>query len=260
MEMRRLIVRGVSILAGVAWSLALAAGPSTPASVGAQVQSSGIVELHWSASSSDGYVAGYEVVRNGTVIWYGGGTSYNDSSAGNGQFNYYVRAVDGQGNRSGPSATISVTISGSSVVTSISTPNSPNTGECVDEDGDGYGWNGYATCDPYGSDSGGSAGGSGTGDAACEDPDGDGYGWNGYETCDPAGGSSGSGGGSSEAACVDSDGDGYGWNGYETCDPDSSAPVDSGSDGENGQCDYSASEQNNGHGWNSTLQVSCPPQ
>jgi len=68
----------------------------------------------------------------------------------------------------------------------------------------------------------------------CVDTDGDGFGWNGVETCDPAGNTNIAVGMQSglPGACVDTDGDGFGWNGVETCDPTSSVqsvnPVQSG--------------------------------
>lgn len=80
-------------------------------------------------------------------------------------------------------------------------------GECLDLDGDGWGWDGTMSClvedDPSA--------------AVCVDTDGDGWGWDGENSCliEDAVPTSGE--------CVDSDGDGYGWNGVETCLPDDSA-------------------------------------
>jgi hypothetical protein len=54
-----------------------------------------------------------------------------------------------------------------------------NTGICIDEDGDGYGWDGYRTC-LVNNDSQ-----AVISDNACIDSDGDGYGWDGYKTCVP---------------------------------------------------------------------------
>ncbi len=115
--------------------------------------------------------------------------------------------------------------------------------DCVDSDGDGWGWDGSATCDPgstkadnerapaekssrqaenqqparendepvqeklapaqqevavvipAGADPG----------SECVDSDGDGWGWDGSQSC--------------EAECVDDDGDGWGWDGDNTCIP-----------------------------------------
>lgn len=102
---------------------------------------------------------------------------------------------------------------------------SPGTGindtavaECIDTDGDGYGWNGVETCFPDSVDP--NAGNNDvTNGGACLDSDGDGYGWNGVETCIPNAVDENPNNSVSESACVDSDGDGYGWNGTSTCIP-----------------------------------------
>ena len=109
-------------------------------------------------------------------------------------------------------------------------------GACVDSDGDGYGWNGVATCDPTAS-SGGFDNVGDTGPSACVDTDGDGYGWDGSATClinddapslpqtptqaPPTG---------VDSTCVDSDGDGYGWNQatQSTCLISTAGPLDDG--------------------------------
>ena len=86
---------------------------------------------------------------------------------------------------------------------------------CIDSDGDGFGWNGVATCSP----SEGEPAPVIDQPLSCIDTDGDGFGWNGVATCSPAEG---------EPApvidqsltCTDTDGDGFGWNGVETCSPD----------------------------------------
>jgi len=76
------------------------------------------------------------------------------------------------------------------------------TGACIDTDGDGFGWDGSATCIPEQ--------GVAVQDQSCIDPDGDGFGWNGTATCIPP---------QNTAQCIDTDGDGYGWNGSSTCTP-----------------------------------------
>ena len=73
-------------------------------------------------------------------------------------------------------------------------------GACIDSDGDGFGWNGTATCTPTGAPT-----------QMCVDTDGDGFGWDGTATCIPTG--------APTSMCVDPDGDGFGWNGTETCTP-----------------------------------------
>lgn len=77
-----------------------------------------------------------------------------------------------------------------------------NAGACIDGDGDGFGWDGTATCIPTG----------GPVQQACIDTDGDGFGWDGTATCIPTGGTA-------IHACIDSDGDGFGWDGTATCIP-----------------------------------------
>jgi len=97
------------------------------------------------------------------------------------------------------------------------------TAQCIDIDGDGWGWDGSRSClvDTRAQ----------VQSSTCVDSDGDGYGWDGSRTClvnaattnnntatsdSPA---------SSEGACVDSDGDGWGWNGQRSCDATSSVQV-----------------------------------
>jgi hypothetical protein len=95
---------------------------------------------------------------------------------------------------------------------------------CIDSDGDGYGWNGFETCDPAAGSATGNQGlpSGDTNALACIDSDGDGFGWNGFETCDPnaAGGNAPQNDAPTAQACIDSDGDGFGWYGSATCIPD----------------------------------------
>ena len=86
----------------------------------------------------------------------------------------------------------------------------PDGVECIDTDGDGFGWTGTETClipdfVPVAGE--------------CIDFDGDGFGWNGVETCLIPGFVPTAG------ECIDFDGDGFGWNGVETCFPDNQPPV-----------------------------------
>ncbi len=77
--------------------------------------------------------------------------------------------------------------------------------DCIDYDGDGWGWNGVASCIAE----------QQPGQVDCIDspPLNDGWGWNGVEACSvtPA-----------ELVCIDSPpvGDGWGWNGVESCTVD----------------------------------------
>lgn len=66
--------------------------------------------------------------------------------------------------------------------------------ECIDSDGDGYGWDGIRTCSVA---------------SACIDEDGDGWGWDGVGSCRV--------GEIPVVECFDADGDGWGWDGLDTC-------------------------------------------
>lgn len=81
-------------------------------------------------------------------------------------------------------------------------------GNCVDPDGDGWGWDGTSSCRV------GSTTASSVGSPFCDDPDGDGWGWDGSGSCRAGGQSEPSPG---LAVCVDPDGDGWGWNGSTSC-------------------------------------------
>lgn len=85
--------------------------------------------------------------------------------------------------------------------------------QCIDTDGDGFGWNGDATCDP--SESTNIVVDNQPSFGQCIDTDGDGFGWDGFATCDPLENTSLP----QALQCIDSDGDGFGWNGFATCDP-----------------------------------------
>lgn len=91
---------------------------------------------------------------------------------------------------------------------------------CIDSDGDGFGWNGTETCFPDGGDPQPVA----DQPLICIDSDGDGFGWNGIETCFPDSGEPQLAADQSPT-CIDSDGDGFGWNGIETCLPHESSPA-----------------------------------
>jgi len=93
--------------------------------------------------------------------------------------------------------------------------------QCVDSDGDGWGWDGSRSCLIETQTE--------VQSSACIDTDGDGYGWDGSRTClvnAPSSNAStatpsvanSSTAASNEGACVDSDGDGWGWNGQRSCE------------------------------------------
>jgi hypothetical protein len=88
---------------------------------------------------------------------------------------------------------------------------------CVDNDGDGWGWDGSNSCQTSSQ-----ADTNGPpellpepGASTCLDFDGDGWGWNGTTTClvNPDSTTSST----SQETCIDHDGDGWGWNGIESC-------------------------------------------
>ncbi len=120
---------------------------------------------------------------------------------------------------------------------------------CVDEDGDGWGWDGSGSCQITGS--GNSAGSGASNSAACVDDDGDGWGWDGQGSCrvgaagsTPTGSNSQSTGAS---ACIDDDGDGWGWDGAGSCQVQSSGQGGGQSSGQSSNNNQS-SNQNTGSG------------
>lgn len=70
--------------------------------------------------------------------------------------------------------------------------------ECVDSDGDGWGWDGSKSCKIDSSE------------YICVDTDGDGWGWNGFSSCRPPKDIG-------KTPCIDTDGDGWGWTGTASC-------------------------------------------
>ncbi len=103
----------------------------------------------------------------------------------------------------------------------VAQENGGTNAQCIDEDGDGWGWDGSASCQipnfvPMA--------------GACVDYDGDGYGWNGIASCLV----------SEPAACIDEDGDGWGWNGSASCLIEDFVPVA-------GEC---VDTDGDGYGWN----------
>jgi len=115
---------------------------------------------------------------------------------------------------------------------------------CVDSDGDGWGWNGVSSCQVGGDATPASNNSS---SAVCSDPDGDGWGWDGTSSCLVtkviATGS-----------CEDPDGDGWGWNGVSTCQVGAiDVPVSD-------SCDYSDANLFSGWGWDPVARQSCAPR
>jgi chitodextrinase len=86
--------------------------PTVPTGLTADSTTAGALSLSWTPSTDDVGVAGYTVYRNGTAIGTSGGStpSYTDSTAApSTTYQYAVDAVDAAGNRSAPSAPLSVT-------------------------------------------------------------------------------------------------------------------------------------------------------
>ena len=85
--------------------------PSIPANLSANVASANRVDLSWQQSSDNVGVTGYTVYRNGAAIaTLGTTTAYSDTSvAPDSTYQYDVRAMDGAGNLSDPSTSVSVT-------------------------------------------------------------------------------------------------------------------------------------------------------
>jgi len=92
----------------------------------------------------------------------------------------------------------------------------PSVAQCVDLDGDGYGWDGTASCVPM----------AGTPEAStdnnCDYSDADlygGWGWDSSinQSCAPLNNEEDSVDQTEVLQCIDTDGDGYGWDGFSTC-------------------------------------------
>ncbi len=84
--------------------------PSVPTALEAVDVGGGTVQIGWNASQDDTAVAGYRVLRDGTAVAEVTETSYTDTGLANGtRYTYTVRAYDGAGNLSAPSAAAIVT-------------------------------------------------------------------------------------------------------------------------------------------------------
>ena len=161
--------------------------------------------------------------------------------------------------------------------------------DCIDENNDGWGWNGVASCrvgavaesSVLSADRGvQNVAQQIQGAAECIDSDNDGWGWNGVESCRvgatvnssntnlteqsaPFAGSGGQNQLQDGLQCIDEDNDGWGWNGVESCRvgatvnssntnlTEQSAPF-AGSGGQNQLQDglQCIDEDNDGWGWN----------
>jgi chitodextrinase len=87
--------------------------PTAPAGLVATAQSTGQVDLSWTASADNVGVTGYQVYRDGTFIGSTAATTYSDTTvSGSTTYSYTVAASDAAGNHSPPSAPASVTTPG----------------------------------------------------------------------------------------------------------------------------------------------------
>lgn len=84
--------------------------PSTPGTLSSSGVTSSSVNLSWGPSSDNVGVTGYEIYRNGTLATTVTGTSTTVTGlSGSTAYQFYVRARDAAGNRSGNSNTVSIT-------------------------------------------------------------------------------------------------------------------------------------------------------
>ena len=104
--------------------------------------------------------------------------------------------------------------------------------------------------------------------AQCIDSDGDGWGWDGTASCRVTDSATSTTLIPSGSVCVDSDGDGWGWDGTTSCRvvdtanntgivPVNSNPVEN--SGVASGCDYTDAAQYDGWGWNASTAQSCAP-
>lgn len=102
-----------------------------------------------------------------------------------------------------------------------------NAQQCIDTDGDGWGWNGTSSCLIGSSPPATLSPSTPSSSAECIDTDGDGWGWDGVMSCRIGGAPTTITPGpivtapTSNAECIDTDGDGWGWNGVMSCRLDS---------------------------------------
>lgn len=89
--------------------------PSVPAGVASPSQTQTSISLTWSPSSGPNGIQQYEVYRNGALVGTTAQTSYTDTGlTENTSYTYTVRSVDTAGNKSQPSAALTVKTLGDS--------------------------------------------------------------------------------------------------------------------------------------------------
>jgi hypothetical protein len=82
--------------------------PSLPTGLWTRAAATNQIELRWTPSTDNFYVAGYKVRRNGSLVGTAPGLSYVDSGLNPGTlYAYTVEAFDGAGNLSGQTAAVS---------------------------------------------------------------------------------------------------------------------------------------------------------
>ncbi len=128
--------------------------------------------------------------------------------------------------------------------------------DCIDTDGDGWGWNGVDSCFVAGSNPAANTAGN-TASAECIDPDGDGWGWNGTDSCLVDQGAASVTTAPTAAVCVDTDGDGWGWNGVDSCLVGSTSAVGNTPTDTSPVASACVDADGDGWGWNGV--ASCVP-
>jgi chitodextrinase len=84
--------------------------PSTSSSLTASATDTTHVKLGWTASTDNVGVTGYQIYRGGTLLTTSSSAGYTDGTVLPGTtYSYYVKALDGAGNVSSASSTVSVT-------------------------------------------------------------------------------------------------------------------------------------------------------
>ncbi len=78
---------------------AFVAGPAAPSGLTASYVSQSQIKLSWTAVSTSNGVASYQLYRNGSLIYSGSSTSYNDTGLkANTSYSYYATTTDNSGN------------------------------------------------------------------------------------------------------------------------------------------------------------------
>lgn len=104
------------------------AAPSAPANLVATPVSSTRIDLTWDASTDDGSVVAYEVLRDGVVVGSPTGTAFSDTAlAPSTEYRYRVRAKDDEGVLSAPSVEVRTSTPGTTGSAELVFPASEDT-------------------------------------------------------------------------------------------------------------------------------------